>query len=557
MTNIKKIIAAAGLAASSGVCAGVYDPSVAYDAPDANLADGICADAQGKCTLRAAIEQSNADNDAAVIFLTEGMTYRVNTTLKIASSVSIFGHLGRSMALSAPTITAASGATIRILEIDAPDEQVSIWSTRITGGDLRATNNGGGIGGAGILIRKGSTVFLDRVEVANNVADRLSGGGIYNDGTLSILQSNISNNRVSDWQAVDNPQLYHGGGLVNVGQAKITASSFINNSARVGGAIAASRGSIDDAGATRTTILASTLTNNRASFDGAAIYSDFSEMDIIGSTILNNGKNTSTESRRVLSDVAAISTPFGDARYDPAVVSTLAAGEFLFGNACSSCHASNPIKANRYSERALFAYIDSKMEQYSNCSGACAQSVASYLVSNLYAPAANLPRDIIFPETPNTYIATSIVINEDDMPEYKKGLSIPSADYTLWGSFPAGSGVTLNDFSGGGSYGFPGQLTWSEEVALDFSMIPTIAYPGINTVVAKPVAGTIVWRESVNFSMCKDVAQRIPLVSYTLSPYCRHGEAAGNAREGRARLQQYAYGSYYFSIGAWEDNRNN
>lgn len=558
MNNIKKIIAAVALIASSGVSAGVFSPDVAYDAPDANTADGLCKDAQGRCTLRAAIQQAKADDDFSFIMLTEGMTYRLNSTLKIESGVTILGHRGGSMVLNAPTITAATGNNIRILEINAPGEQVSIFTTRITGGKLLATSNGGGIGGAGITIRQGSTVALDRVEVAGNFADRLSGGGIYNDGNLQITQSNISNNQVSDLQARDNPQLYLGGGLVNTGQLKITGSSFVNNSARVGGAIASTRGSIDDGGATTTLVYGSTFYNNRASFDGAAIYSDFSEVDIVGSTIVNNGKNTSAESGKVLLDVAAISTPFGDARFDPTIAGSPEGGELIFGRVCASCHATNPIKANRYTDRALFAYIDSKMSQYSNCTGACAQSVTAYLLSSRYAPAANLPRNIIFHETPDTYVATSIVVNEaDDVAEYKKGLSRPKADYTLWGDLPFDGDVVLSDFAGGGTYGFPGELTWSEEAALDFTLTPVTTFPGINVVVAKPVAGTNVWRESVTFGMCKDVALRSKLASYNLSPYCRHGEVAGNARSGRARLQQYAYGSYTFSLGAWEDNTNN
>lgn len=554
---MKSMAAAIALITSSGVsAAGVYTPEVTYDAPDANLADGICADAQGNCTLRAAIDQASADNDQSWILLpADGRTYPVDSTLEITGNLAIMGLPG-DWAFNVPTITAASGKAIRILKINAPGESVSIYNTRITGGRVLGTGNGGGIAGAGIWILKGTDVYLDRVEVVNNFADRLSGGGIYNDGNLTIIQSNISDNQVSDLQAPNNPQLYHGGGLVNTGQAKITASSFINNSARVGGAIASTRGSIDEYGATKTTLMGTTISNNRASFDGAAIYSDFSDVDVFGSTIINNGRNTLAESGRILPSLAAISTPFGDANFDPAITGNPSSGAAMFATMCSSCHAS-PIRANRYSERALFAYIDSKMEQFSNCSGSCAQHVTSYLLSDLYTPAANLPNDIIFPETPNTYIATSIVVNEDDVPEYKKGLSRPTSDYTLWGEFPSGSDTVLNDFSGGYSYGFPGQLTWMEEAALDFSMIPVAGSPGVNVVVAKPVAGTDVWRESVNFSMCKDVAQRIPLVSYTLSPYCRHGEAAGNARSGRARLQQYAYGAYYFSLGAWEDNLDN
>jgi len=46
---------------------GTYVVSSTTDGPDANVGDGICADATGACTLRAAIMEANADPAAARI----------------------------------------------------------------------------------------------------------------------------------------------------------------------------------------------------------------------------------------------------------------------------------------------------------------------------------------------------------------------------------------------------------------------------------------------------------------------------------------------------------
>lgn len=551
---LKKIVAAIAFVSASGVYASPFEVNATYDAPDADSTDSVCADTQGMCTLRAAIEQANASAGITAVFLQAGETYRLDRTLTITNGIHMFGHFTNTLALEAPIITAAENVSMRIMEIDAPGKSVALRSVRITGGHVRS-NGGGGIGGAGIRIKQGSSVYLERVEVVDNIADRLDGGGIYNDGDLTLIQSNISHNQVMDYQAAGSPQLFYGGGLANVGTATIIGSSFLNNNARMGGAIAARRGAIDGYGPTTTSIQSSTIMHNRASFDGSAIYSAFSELEIYGSTIVENGRNTLEESRQFDDKLAAISTPYGDSAFDPAITGDASLGAGLYAAHCSSCHNGRPIQANRYAERALFAYVDSLMGPRSGCSGRCAQHVTAYLKSDQYEPATNQDGGIIFSETPGTYIGTSIVVNPGDVAEYKKGLSTPLFQYTLWGEFPAGADITSSDLS----RGFPAPLTWQEENALEFDLIPsTSGFTGINTVVARPVAGTDAWRESIRFSLCKDVAQSYNLYSYNLSRYCKHGETSGNRGRGfRANVQQYTYGSYTFSIGAWEDILNN
>jgi len=54
------------------------DPT-AGDTVDANLNDGICADSNGKCSLRAAIMQANNDNANDTVMVPAG-TYTLTLT---------------------------------------------------------------------------------------------------------------------------------------------------------------------------------------------------------------------------------------------------------------------------------------------------------------------------------------------------------------------------------------------------------------------------------------------------------------------------------------------
>src|SRR4051812_30887712 len=61
------------------------------DTPDANTSDSICADAGGACTLRAAIQQANADPSGDVI------GFSVNGTINLTSALPA---LSKSMTIN-------------------------------------------------------------------------------------------------------------------------------------------------------------------------------------------------------------------------------------------------------------------------------------------------------------------------------------------------------------------------------------------------------------------------------------------------------------------------
>ena len=73
----------------------VYDVNTALDAHDANPGDGICATAEGACTLRAAIEQNNATPGPqglwGLIRLPAGAYRLTLDELAVTTTVSILG----------------------------------------------------------------------------------------------------------------------------------------------------------------------------------------------------------------------------------------------------------------------------------------------------------------------------------------------------------------------------------------------------------------------------------------------------------------------------------
>ena len=156
-------------------------------------------------------------------------------------------------------------------------------------------NNGGGIHNQG-------TLTLRNVVVQNNQANA-DGGGILNDGTLTIENSQLRNNKteddgggirnngtitiinstIADNTSIGTSPTSGGGGLINTGtSATIINSTFSGNTARNGGAIR------ND---TNLELINTTLSGNTATFiqgGGGAIANSTGNVIVNGSTITNN-----------------------------------------------------------------------------------------------------------------------------------------------------------------------------------------------------------------------------------------------------------------------------
>ena len=199
------------------------------DAPDAAPGSGGCADSSGACTLRAAIQEANAEPGPQTIALSD-QTYQISTTLVITQDLTIIG-LG-------PDRSVLGGAgSDRLLSVDG-GAKVSLAGLTLTGGDT--TSDGGGIylqqggltlknvqvnanhaggAGGGIWVSDGGQLTVSDSSITGNSSDH-GAGGIYNLGTLSLQNTTVSSN-----------QGQSGGGITSTGPAHLLNVTVADNRA--------------------------------------------------------------------------------------------------------------------------------------------------------------------------------------------------------------------------------------------------------------------------------------------------------------------------------------
>ncbi len=202
--------------------AGLFVVNTEIDAIDSRPGDGVCLnDGLGKCSLRAAIMESNDLDGSDTIHLPEG-TYRLSLggpqensgatgDLDILGDLTIIGSGGNANGDPADTVIDGAGID-RVLTINPEatlDLHVEIKTVTITNGKssyetLYSDSIGGGIlGDAG----NGSLVIYNSI-ISNNAADSTSpnygvGGGamLYGltGGTIRIENSSIMNNSAHNY----------------------------------------------------------------------------------------------------------------------------------------------------------------------------------------------------------------------------------------------------------------------------------------------------------------------------------------------------------------------
>jgi hypothetical protein len=120
-----------------------------------------------------------------------------------------------------------------------------------------------------LQINNGATVTLEGLTIANGFGDNLTGGGIENNGTLTISNSRITNNRAN-----------YGAGINNTGSLTILNSTIDNNTAIYrGGGINADMGTVN--------IYNSTISGNRAG-EGGGIFQTSGTLILNHATVTNN-----------------------------------------------------------------------------------------------------------------------------------------------------------------------------------------------------------------------------------------------------------------------------
>ena len=256
-----------------------FNVNSVQDAVDVNPGDGICATATGECTLRAAIQETNALPGADEIFV-PGAVYTITIPGALedcaaSGDLDITDDLTIRGAGAQATIVDGGGLD-RVFQVLPPQPQcggtgVVSPNVRISGltmrnGNVAATNDSGG--GIYNSIPGAQGGFLTLVDVVVTGNSATFGGGIFNGwgASASMKGVTISNNAAA-----------YGAGLYTRerGEVKITNSTISGNRATGGG------GGIDTFFFANLLLTNVTIAENRAALVGGGINRESSSERVV------------------------------------------------------------------------------------------------------------------------------------------------------------------------------------------------------------------------------------------------------------------------------------
>ncbi len=195
LRRARGFLAAFVIAALSNGC--TYTVNSTADAPDAAPGDRTCADGLGRCTLRAAVMESNATSITERIEVPAG-TYLLN--LPPASG-------GGPLIITASTNLRGAGASSTIVDSGAVSLNPDVGGCassgperpvfRINGGTVNLSyltiQGGFAQNGGGIFVNNGTVEIADAV-IRRNAAFTGGGGMLVNNGVVRVRRSTITEN---------------------------------------------------------------------------------------------------------------------------------------------------------------------------------------------------------------------------------------------------------------------------------------------------------------------------------------------------------------------------
>ncbi|HUF39630.1 MAG TPA: right-handed parallel beta-helix repeat-containing protein [Anaerolineales bacterium] len=290
----------------SAARAGAFTVDTTGDTHDSVPGDGICADANGDCSLRAAIEESNRLAGANAIVLSTGTFILTEGQLWISDTLHISGETPETTIISAQSNS-------RAITIDRAggDGLINVFLENLTVRDALVLNDdyGGGIvsnenvsiqnaiirnnraaNGAGVMNIGGKMLITDTLIIENDAvfgSGGSSGGGVYTGfGLTKIISTTIANNHAD-----------FGGGLsLRFGTMIVQSSSITGNTAEEWGGGVRNQSGIF-------TITLSTIDHNKSenqgNSGGAAILNEWWEgqMWLIDSRVLENAAPNTNHSQ--------------------------------------------------------------------------------------------------------------------------------------------------------------------------------------------------------------------------------------------------------------------
>lgn len=238
-------LAAILLLSFSAASAATFSVNTTADTQDALAGNGICADANGQCSFRAAISEANALAGDDTINLPSGQYTQTLVAATennnaggdwdIKSNITINGTGSATTILqAAATVGTATERVLDFISGTSILNKVTVRNGRFTGADLGGSNT------AGAGLRNQGTLTLNFVVVRDNrqYADGAGGtmsGGVHNAGpAITVNDSTITANQCSN--SLSNCR---GGGMYSsAASATVTIrrSTFSANSASYTGA---------------------------------------------------------------------------------------------------------------------------------------------------------------------------------------------------------------------------------------------------------------------------------------------------------------------------------
>jgi len=250
-----------------------FQVTTTTDAHDASPGDGVCADASGHCSLRAAVEEAVAQaSGSSITILVPAGTF----PLKL-------GVL--SLTTNAITIQGANGGATTVDGRNASQVFNVSSDATVTLDRLTITNGNGGLGGG---IENAGALTVTNSTVRSSVAG--VGGGAYNleTGTLALANSRVTQNVAGG----------NGGGIANNGGTLLVSLSTVsaNKAGRAGGGIVNLFGTATISQST----VADNATAGKRSEGGGGIANGDGILTVDRSTISGNATNSSNGGSAVL-----------------------------------------------------------------------------------------------------------------------------------------------------------------------------------------------------------------------------------------------------------------
>jgi parallel beta-helix repeat protein len=257
------------LGSVSGAATFAVDATV--DDVDLVAGDGVCATAGGDCTLRAAVQETEALAGPDTITLPAG-TYVL--TIPRGPVDELLASKGDLDVQDELTVNGA-GTGLTVIDANDVDRVFQAFNASLAVNDL-TIRNGNGLSGGGVF-NSNSAVVLTNVVITDcrSFTNGLA-GAIMNSGTLQMTSGALTGNRAGEGGAV----------FMNAGSSVFVDVTIAGNHADTdGGAIKY------HAPATSMTITGCTISDNVAEDDAGGIVFSDSTLTMANSTVSGNRAN--------------------------------------------------------------------------------------------------------------------------------------------------------------------------------------------------------------------------------------------------------------------------